>query len=97
MSKRGLSLLLVLVFFSLSLSGCFYFEAKKEIKNAEGTLAQLKSAGGPAKAPYEYCSAETFLEMSRQEFNESDYKHARDFATRSVSAGQAGLAEVKKK
>ena len=97
MSKRGLTLLMVLVFFSLSLSGCFYFEAKKEITNAEGTLAQLKSAGGPTKAPYEYCSAETFLEMSRQEFNESDYKHARDFATRSVSAGQAGLAEVKKK
>ncbi len=35
MSKRGLSLLLVLVFFSLSLSGCYYFAAKKEMKNAE--------------------------------------------------------------
>jgi hypothetical protein len=96
MSRRGLALLVVLVFFSLSLSGCFYFEAKKEIKNAEATLAQLKSAGGPTKATYEYCSAEAFLGMSRQEFNESDYKHARDFATRSNSAGQAGLAAVKK-
>ncbi len=97
MSKRGLSLLLVLVFFSLSLSGCYYFSAKKEMKNAEGVLAQLKSAGGPTKAPYEYCSAEKFLEISRGEFNENDYKHAKEFASRSISAGQAGLAEVKKR
>jgi hypothetical protein len=97
MSKRGLSLLLVLVFFSLSLSGCYYFEAKKEIKNAEGVVAQLKSAGGPTKAPYEYCSAESFLAISKGEFGENDYKHAKEFATRSISAGQAGLAEVKKR
>jgi hypothetical protein len=97
MSKKGLSLLLVLVFFSLSLSGCYYYGAKKEMKNAEGVLAQLKSAGGPTKATYEYCSAEKFLDISRMEFNENDYKHAKEFATRSISAGQAGLAEVKKR
>ena len=96
MSRRSLALLVVLVFCSLSLSGCFYFEAKKEIKNAEGVLAQLKSAGGPTKAPYEYCSAEAFLEISKGEFGENDYKHAKDFAARSISAGQAGLAAVKK-
>jgi hypothetical protein len=97
MSRRGVTLVLVLVFFSLSLSGCYYFSAKKEIKNAEGVLVQLKSAGGPTKVPYEYCSAEKLLEISRMEFNENDYKHAKDFATRSISAGQAGLAEVKKR
>ncbi len=97
MSRRGLAFLLALVFLSsLSLSGCYYFAAKKEIKNAEDVLAQLKSAGGPTKATYEYCSAEAFLEMSRGEFGESDYKHAKEFATRSVSAGKAGLAAVKK-
>jgi hypothetical protein len=95
MSRRGLGVLVVLVFLSLSLSGCYYFGAKTEIKNAEATLAQLKSAGGPAKTPYEYCSAEAFLEMSRGEFGESDYKHAKEFATRSISAGKAGLAAVK--
>ena len=54
MSKSGFSLVLVLVFFSLSLSGCYYFSAKKEMGNAQTLLDQLKNAGGPIKAPYEY-------------------------------------------
>ncbi len=95
MSRRGLALLVVLVFFSLSLSGCYYFEAKKEIKNAEETLAQLKSAGGPTKTPYEYCSAEAFLQVSKYEFGDNDFLHAKEFAGRSISAGKAGLAAVK--
>ncbi len=97
MSKRGFSLLMVLVFFSLSLSGCYYFSAKKEIKSAEGLVGELKSAGGPAKAPYEYCSAESFLAISKMEFGENDWKHAKGFASRSKAAAEAGLAEVKKK
>lgn len=97
MSKRGLTLLLVLVFLSSSLSGCYYFSAKKEMEDATRVLAELKNAGGPQKAPYEYCSAEKFLEVSKMEFDENDYKEAKEFATRSKSAGTAGLAEVKKK
>ena len=95
--RRALTLLLVLVFFSLSLSGCYYFSAKKEMKSAESLLAELKNAGGPTKAPYEYCSAEKFLEISRVEFSENDWKHSKDFASRSKAAAEAGLAEVKKK
>ena len=97
MRERGWVLLLALVFFSLSISGCYYSHAKTEMKNAENLLMELKNAGGPTKAPYEYCSAEKYLEISRQEFGESDYEHARSFATRSKAAAQAGLAEVKKK
>ena len=96
MSQRSWVLLLVLVFFSLSMSGCYYDAAKKEMKNAENLLAELKNAGGPAKAPYEYCSAESFLAVSKMEFNKNDFKHAKEHATRSISAGQAGLAAVKK-
>ncbi len=97
MSKgRILALLLILVFFSLSLSGCYYCAAKKEMKSAENLLMELKNAGGPAKAPYEYCSAESFLNISRAEFSESDYKHAQGFAARSKAAAEAGLTEVKK-
>ena len=96
MGKRGWILLLALVFFSLSISGCYYSAAKTEIKNAENLLMELKNAGGPAKAPYEYCSAESLLDIAKGEFGENDYKHARDFATRSISVGQAGLAAVKK-
>ena len=96
MSQRGWVLLLVLVFFSLSIFGCYYSAAKTEMKNAENILMELKNAGGPAKAPYEYCSAESLLEIAKGEFGENDYKHAKEFATQSISAGQAGLTAVKK-
>ena len=89
--------LMVLAFFSFSLSGCYYFSARSEMKSAEKLLSDLKAAGGPTLVPYEYTSAEKFLEISVKETEESDWKAARDFAIRSKSAAQAGLAEVKKK
>ena len=97
MGKRIFAFLLALVFFSLPLSGCCYFSAKNEIKSAEKLLSDLKGAGGEKLVPYEYCSAEKFLEISKEEFDENDYKHAKGFANRSKSATETGLAEVKKK
>jgi hypothetical protein len=88
---------MVLVFFSFSLSGCYYFSARNEIQNAERLLAELKGAGGATLVPYEYTSAEKFLEVSKIEFNENDFKSAKGLASRSRSAAEAGLAEVKKK
>jgi len=90
-------LLMVLAFLSFSLSGCYYFSAKNEIKSAEKMFSQLKAAGGENKVPYEYCSAESFLAISKLEFGENDFKHAKGFASRSKSAAEAGLAEVKQK
>jgi hypothetical protein len=97
MDKRMWGCLAVFILFSFLLSGCHYFSAKKEIANAEKLLSELKGAGGETKAPYEYCSAEKFLEVSKIEFNSNDFKTAKGFAERSKSAGEAGLAEVKKK
>ncbi len=97
MNGKRMCLLLAVVFFSLSLSGCYYFSAKNEIKSAQGLVEELKNAGGPAKAPYEYCSAESFLAISKMEFNENDFKHAKGFAGRSRAVAQTGLTEVKKK
>jgi len=97
MRKGYFIFLFVFVFFAFSLSGCYYFSAKKEIGNAEKLLSELKGAGGEKKAPYEYCSAQGFLEASRVEFFQGDYGPARALAERSTSAAQAGLAEVKKK
>jgi hypothetical protein len=88
--------LLVFVLFSFFLSGCYYFAARKEIKNAEKLTSDLKGEGGLSLVPYEYCSAEKFLEISKMEFDQNDYKSAKGFATRSKSAAEAGLAEVKK-
>ncbi len=89
--------LLVLVFCSFSLSGCGYFAARNEIKAAEKATAELKGAGGATLAPYEYCSAESFLEISKYVLTENSWKKSKEFAARSKSAAEAGLAEVKKK
>ena len=97
MGKRIWTFLFILVFFSFLLSGCYYFSATKEMKAAEQLISELKAAGGPTLVPYEYCSAEKFLENAKLEADQSDWKHARDFASRSKSAADAGLAQVKKK
>jgi len=95
--RRCFLFLIVIVFFAFSLSGCHYFSAKKEIANAEKLLSELKGAGGDKKAPYEYCSAEKFLEGARLEFSQNDFGPAKALADRSTAAAQAGLVEVKKK
>jgi hypothetical protein len=97
MSKRIWTLLCIFVLLTFTLSGCYYFSAKKEIANAEKLLSELKGAGGEKQVPYEYCSAEKFLEASKLEFGQNDYGPAKGFAERSKSAAQAGLTEIKKK
>ncbi len=96
MFTRRVCVLAVVVFFSLSLSGCYYFSARSEIKTAESRYLELKGAGGAERVPYEYCSAERFLEISKKEFDENDFKTAKGYATQSRSAAEAGLSQVKK-
>ena len=95
--KKMRSFLVLLVLFSFLLSGCYYFSAKNEIKTAEKLIAELKAQGGANLVPYEYCSAEKFLECSKIEFSQNDFKPAKELASRSKSAAEAGLAEIKKK
>jgi hypothetical protein len=64
---------------------------------AEAALAELKANGGATKAPYEYCSAESFLQISQMELSQNDFQHAKQFAIISQSASQAGLTEAQKK
>lgn len=97
MSKRIWAFLFILILFTFSFSGCYYFSATKEMKSAEQLISELKAAGGPTLVPYEYTSAEKFLENAKLEAAESDYKAAKGFATRSKSAAEAGLSEIKKK
>ncbi len=96
MDKQGFCFLVVLAFVLLSLSGCCYFSARSEIKTAEMRYLELKGAGGAAKVPYEYCSAEKYLEISKKEFDENDFRTAKNYASRSRSAAEAGLSQVRK-
>ena len=96
--KRGVGkFLVVFVLFSFALSGCYYFSATKDMKAAARSLAELKAAGGEKLVPYEYTSAEKFLEVAKIEYSEPGYKPAGEFARRSIAASQAGLAEIQKK
>jgi len=88
--------LLILVFVGFSLSGCAT-TASNQMKIAEGLLSDLKAQGGEKLVPYEYGSAETFLEAARREYADSDWNSAKAFADRSTAASQQGLAEIKKK
>jgi hypothetical protein len=98
MDKRIWGCLAVFILFFFLLSGCYWYNADKEIADAQKLLSELKSAGGQTLTPYEYCSAEKFLEMAKTELQEeNDGWTAKDFAERSKSASEAGLAEVKKK
>jgi len=97
MSRRTWKFLMILVLISFLATGCYYFAAKKEMKNAEQLISELKREGGATLVPYEYTSAEKFLEVSKIEFNDNDFKVAKGFAARSKSAAEAGLAEAKKK
>ena len=97
MSKTFRTGLIILVLFSFSLSGCAYFSARNEIRAAEKATAELKAANGATLVPYEYCSAESFLEISKYVLTENSWNKSKEFATRSKSAAEAGMAEVKKK
>jgi hypothetical protein len=96
MGRRIWSYLVVLILVSSLTSGCYYFSAKKEMQNAEQLISQLKAAGGDRLVPYEYSSAEKFLEVSQREFAENDHKTAKEFAVRAKSAAEAGLSKLKK-
>ena len=72
MGRRIWVLLTLLIVFSFFISGCYYFSSKKEMKNAANLISELKSMDGAKLVPYEYTSAEKFLEVSREEFNENN-------------------------
>ncbi len=97
MNRKICKFLVFFVLISFALAGCHYSSAKKEIANAEKLFSDMKGKGGEKLVPYEYCSAEKFLEDSKLEFNSNDFKAAEGFAKRSTSASEAGLAEIQKK
>ena len=97
MDKRIGGCLAVFILFTFLLSGCGYFSANREMKAADKLFSELKAAGGETKVPYEYCSAEKFLEAGKIEFSQGHMGPAKGFILRSKSAAEAGLTEIKKK
>ena len=94
--KKLIVVVLVVFAFSFALSGC-YSATRNQMQTAQKLISDLKAQGGEQKAPYEYWSAEKYLEVSGIEFNETGYGPAKEFADRSIAAAQAGLAKVRGK
>jgi hypothetical protein len=80
MVRKLFVFLLAFSLLSFFASGCAYYRAEREMKNAQALINDLKGQGGNNKVPYEYTSAEKFLEVSRLEFDEYDYHAAENFA-----------------
>ena len=93
--RKKVGLFVIILTLVSFMSGCYYWSAKKEIESAEALMSQLEPAGAMAIAPYEYKSAEKFLENAKGEFAENDCEHAQVFALQSKAAAEAGLAKSK--
>jgi hypothetical protein len=78
--QKDWKILSVFVLSSFALSGCHYFSAKREIANADKLYSDLRGQGGEKLVPYQYCSAEKFLEDARIEFDSNDFKYAEGHA-----------------
>jgi len=97
MGKKMWLFLVIFVLIPFLLFGCGFNEARNQIQSAEKSFADLKAAGGEKLAPYEYCSAEAYLGISKMFFDKAQYKNAGEFVARSKSASEAGLAGIQKK
>ena len=96
MRKKIWMLLGMAIIFSFLIVGCYKSSAMKERAAADQMLSELRTAGGAKLVPYEYTSAEKYLEVSDREFNEGDYKHSMNFAIQSKSIAESALAGIKK-
>ncbi len=97
MKQKSWVLLFVFTLFCLVSPGCSYFAARDQIRDADRLVSDLSAGGGEKLVPYEYCSAEAFLDISRMGFDDYDYKAAKEFADRSKAAAEEGLSKVKSK
>lgn len=72
-------------------AGC---TAAGALRNARASFEKAKAAGAEQKAPYEYYSAEAYLDLAEHEVDEGDTKQARAFAaeSRKHSADAIGKA-----
>lgn len=72
-------------------AGCGPVQYTANIIAAEGALEAARDANARWHAPYEFYSAETYLEKAREEAAESEYEDAIRFADAATSYGQRAL------
>jgi hypothetical protein len=81
---------------SLLASGCGPIESTAVIADASVALAGAKTAEGEKYAPYEYVSAELYLEKAREERGYADFEIAIDYARKARDFARQAQAKALK-
>lgn len=74
--------------------GCGPIESTAVIGEAEVELAGARAADGETHAPYEYVSAELYLEKAREERGYADYQAAIDYARKAAEMARQARAKA---
>lgn len=92
-TKISASLLLAL---ALGLSGCFGpITATKELNDAEVALERARVADANERAPYEYFTAEHYLQKAKEEWGYSDFQASNMYAAESRRHAERALTKAK--
>ena len=99
MMKRGRVLAggVAVVAAAFLVGGCGPIESTAVIAEAEVELAGARAAEGETYAPYEYVSAELYLEKAREERGYADYQAAIDYARKSAEMARQARAKAMRK
>ncbi len=68
--------------------------ASNSLQQAQGSLVSAREAGAETKAPYEFSSAETYLQLAQHEFDEVDLKQAAIYAGKSQDFSRQALEKA---
>ncbi len=82
---------LLAVALAVALAGCGAYGA---VGRAQNALNDAKAAGAEVKAPYEYYSAQVYLDLAVHERDEMDLRQARAWARQSADFSARALEKA---
>lgn len=88
-------LALGVVAFALLGSACGPIQSTQRINQAAVELERARVVGSYQTAPYEYKTAQYYLEKAKEEWGYSDFSAAYDYATEAKSAAEAARLKAK--
>jgi uncharacterized protein YceK len=76
------------------LSGCATVAASRSLDAAEVALEGARAAGAEKQAPYEYASAQAYLQKAKEEESRARYRDAVEHAQRAARLAAAARARA---
>lgn len=68
--------------------------ASRSLQQAQESFDGARQAGAETKAPYEFFSAETYLQLAQHELDEMDLKQAASYAEKSLDFSKQALGKA---